>query len=98
MPLVAPQGVHLELIEVHFWEIRVSFIAILLAVFAASLCSGALDSCLVEVTDVDMVGMTIDTELETPLCHSLLDSLIVRRVPSCISAPLAIVHKTANLI
>lgn len=65
--LIAPQGVHLQLIKVHLWQIGVGLIAVFFRILSASLRSGALDSTLVKVTDVDMLRLRIESKhkLET---------------------------------
>lgn len=55
--------IYLQLIQIHFWQICVRFIAIILGIFSTSSRPGILNSCLMKITDVDMCSCNCKTRL-----------------------------------
>lgn len=98
VPLVPPQRVHLELVEVNFGKICVGLIAVLLRVLSSPLRPCALDSHLVEVANVNVLRIRINAEFESSLSYSFLNPLAVRGISCGIPAAITVINQTTNLI
>jgi len=98
VPFVPPQGVNLQLVQIHLRNISVSFVAIVLGILASSLGPRTLNDHLVEIADVNMPCRVVDAQVEPPLRDRLLYSLAVRGVACRLTASLAVVHQAADLV
>lgn len=102
MPLVSPQSADLQLEEVDFWEVIVSFARVFFGILTPSLLlllsSCTLDHLFVIITDVYMSCHVIEIELQPPLSYGFLNALAIGRVAGRAGASLPLVDEAADLI